>query len=131
MKQEGNQGLGCVVLIVIVLFIGFCMDKCGCSTSPSDRIAGTGPSEHDVVVNIRLFLKNRYLKDPGSYDGMEWGPSGIYMKENNTYFMMHKFRAKNSFGGYVVENPMFILNEQGEVLDVKTDIYDIINDNGY
>lgn len=116
--------------IVMVIWAIFSMSRIG-SKYTSHPIAGSGPTEQTARISIELFLKRQYLKDPDSYEGIEWGPSGIYMKENNTYFMMHKYRARNSFGGYVVENPMFILNENGDVIDVKANIYDVINDEGY
>lgn len=125
-SKQGCIGLA-IVGVIILLIIGYC--NCG-SSSSKNRIAGTGPDEYESMTSIRIFLKRHYLKDPDSYEGIDWGPSGVYMKENNTYFMMHKYRARNSFGGYVVENPMFILNANGDVIDVKTDINDVIND-GY
>lgn len=31
----------------------------------------------------------------------------------------HKYRAKNSFGGYVIENKVFYLNKKGHVYRVN------------
>lgn len=125
-----NEKKGCIIIIAIFVIVLSIIGHCNGGGS-SSRIAGTGPDKFDAMTSIRIFLKHQYLKDPDSYEGIDWGPSGIYMKENNTYYMMHKYRAKNGFGGYVVENPMFILNAQGDVVDVKTDIYDVINDGSY
>lgn len=79
-------------------------------------------SETKAMAGVRIYLKYNYLKDPDSYKSMKWGPAGIYNKENNTYFMMHKFRAKNSYGGYVIEEWLFVLNADGEVIQMKNDI---------
>jgi len=38
------------------------------------------------------------------------------------YWVRHKYRAKNSFGGYVIENKIFYLDEQGNVVGEK-DVY--------
>lgn len=122
-SNDGKKGRAVVIVILAIILLIICY--CGGGGS-SSHIAGTGPDEFDAMTSIRIFLKRQYLKDPDSYEGIDWGPSGIYMKENNTYYMMHKYRARNSFGGYVVENPMFILNEYGDVIDVKTDINDVI-----
>lgn len=126
-KDYSKQGCIAIVIVfaIIISIIGHCCDG---SSSSVGRIAGTGPDEYESMTSIRIFLKRHYLKDPDSYEGIDWGPSGIYMKENNTYFMMHKYRARNSFGGYVVENPMFILNENGDVVDIKTNINEILED---
>lgn len=115
-----------IVIAILLIFYYPNME----SKYQSPKIAGDGPTTQTAMINIELFLKRQYLKDPDSYESIGWGPSGIYMKENNTYFMMHKYRARNSFGGYVVENPMFILNANGDVIDVQTDINDVVND-GY
>ena len=84
-----------------------------------------GPSSTEAMAGVRTYLKHHYLKDPDSYQSMNWGPSGIYNKENKTYFMMHKFRAKNSYGGYVIEEWLFVLNADGRVVQMINDINDI------
>ena len=84
-----------------------------------------GPSNTEAMAGVRTYLKHHYLKDPDSYRSMNWGPSGIYSKENNTYFMMHKFRAKNSYGGYVIEEWLFVLNTDGRVVKMINDINDV------
>ena len=55
------------------------------------------------------------LKDPKSLDVMEWSP----VIETDTGFMCRvKYRAKNSFGGYVIEEKLFTLNTRGAVTGV-------------
>ena len=41
--------------------------------------------------------------------GISWEAFGIYNKDNNTYFALHKYGAKNSYGGYVVEEKTFCI----------------------
>ena len=61
------------------------------------------------MAGVRVYLKRHYLKDPDSYEGISWEAFGIYNKDNNTYFALHKYRAKNSYGGYVVEGKTFCI----------------------
>jgi hypothetical protein len=65
------------------------------------------------VYQVKNYLK-KTLKDPDSYEGIEW--SEVIKNNNGTYTVRHKFRARNSFGGMVVENYVFVLNETGEVI---------------
>ena len=65
------------------------------------------------VWQVERYLKNN-LKDPDSYESIEW--SAVNEMENgNGYYVRHKYRAKNSFGGYVIENKVFFLDSDGNV----------------
>ncbi len=66
------------------------------------------------VYQVEKYLKQN-LKAPDSYESIEW--SSVVEKDGN-YQVRHKYRARNSFGGYVIENCIFILNKEGEVIDV-------------
>ena len=66
------------------------------------------------VSQVKNYLKNT-LADPKSYEGIEWSP---VQKTSDGYKVRHKFRAKNAFGGYVIEEHIFYLNEYGEVVNV-------------
>ena len=61
----------------------------------------------------KYLIKN--LKDPSSYESIEW--SSIVEKDGN-YQVRHKYRATNSFGDYVIENCIFTLDKEGNVVDV-------------
>ena len=61
---------------------------------------------------VEGFLKSSYLKDPDSFQAIEWGK---VVKGCGTYVVALKFRARNSFGGYVVETRIFTLDADGEV----------------
>ena len=65
------------------------------------------------VYQVKNYLK-RNLKDPDSYEGIEW--SNVVKNDNGTYNVRHKYRARNSFGGMVVENWVFVLDEYGNVI---------------
>lgn len=69
------------------------------------------------VLQVESWLKQN-LKDPDSFEAIEWSK---VIKNENGYFVRCKYRAKNSFGGYAVENKLFMLNSSGEVITV-TDV---------
>ena len=87
-----------------------------------------GLSQTDAMAGVRIFLKRHYLKDPDSYEGISWEAFGVYNKNNDTYFALHKYRAKNSYGGYVVEEKLFVLDSDGNVIKVIEDVNEMIND---
>lgn len=71
------------------------------------------------VKQVKEYLKYNYLRDPDSYESIEW--SEVKRKDDG-YYVRHKYRAKNGFGGYVVANQLFHLDFSGNVVDVK-DLY--------
>lgn len=66
------------------------------------------------VYQVKKYL-NKTLKDPRSYESIEWGK---VIMENGHYYVAHKYRAKNSFGGYVIETCLFELDKKGNVIGV-------------
>lgn len=99
--------------IVVAVIIGYC------STDSSESSSG-GDAVYNSVIDasvwqVKKFLKEELLKDPGSYEGIEW--SQVNENSDGTYWVRHKFRAKNSFGGYVVYNMIFYLDSDGNVYD--------------
>ena len=89
------------------------------------------PSASEVVHNNELdasvsqveeYLKSN-LSDPDSYQEISWS---VVVKLNDSkeegfpkYQVRHKYRAKNGFGGYVVEEKIFRLDYLGNVVDSK------------
>lgn len=70
------------------------------------------------VKQVEDYLK-RTLRDPDSYESIEW--SEVKQKDDG-YYVRHKYRAKNGFGGNVITNQLFHLDFNGNVVDVK-DLY--------
>lgn len=68
-----------------------------------------------VPAVMRWFQAN--LKDPESFKAIEWSPTKKV--NDNSYFVRCKYRAKNSFGGYVVENRVFFMNAKGEIILIQ------------
>lgn len=61
---------------------------------------------------VERYLKADFLKDPDSFQAIEWGK---VVKGCGTYAVALKYRARNSFGGYVVETRIFSLDADGVV----------------
>ncbi len=61
---------------------------------------------------VERYLKAGYLKDPDSFQAIEWG---AVVKGCGNYVVSLKFRARNSFGGYAVETRIFTLDVDGNV----------------
>lgn len=65
------------------------------------------------VSQIERYLRTN-LKDPDSLDFIKWvGP----VLTDNAWTVMVTYRAKNSFGGYVIESYMFIMDLDGRITD--------------
>ena len=72
------------------------------------------------LIQVVDYLKNN-LRDPDSYEGIEW--SKVEKVDNLPwrFVVRHKYRAKNGFGGYNVANTLFYLDSQGNVIKTKDD----------
>ena len=122
------MGCGSLLIIVFLAFIVIAMitpSTPSSTSSPStDAPSSTPPAPREVVSNspwdasvyqVERYLKDN-LKDPDSYDGMEW--SAVTKLDAGGFMVRHKYRAKNSFGGYIIENQIFTLDEKGAVIAV-------------
>jgi hypothetical protein len=69
------------------------------------------------VSQVEEYLKSS-LKDPDSYESIEWSPVSIVETETHKFIVRHKYRAKNGFGGYVISNQSFYLDKDGNVVKV-------------
>jgi hypothetical protein len=90
--------------------------SCSSSDGKRDEVVFNGPFDGSVA-QVEDYLKEN-LKDPDSYEGIDW--SKVVKEDGNDYSFMvrHKYRAKNGFGGYVVENKVFYLSATGRVVKV-------------
>ena len=73
-------------------------------------------SSYDASVSQVIDYLKKNLKDPKSYEGIEWSK---VKEETDGYSVYHKYRAKNSFGGYVIEAQIFYLDFGGNVIKVQ------------
>ena len=62
---------------------------------------------------VEEYMKGRVLKDPDSFKAVQWGP---VVRGCGEYAVRLTYRARNSFGGYVVETRDFLLNADGVVV---------------
>ena len=67
------------------------------------------------VHQVKSYLK-KTLKDPKSVEYIEWSK---VVETYDGYKVRCKYRAKNSFGGYVVENKIFFLDLNGYVIKIS------------
>lgn len=126
-NKTTNNGKAIFFIILIgIILIGYCSEKSGNSNNNSgnrDEAIETEivtNSPYDASVRqVEDYLKNQYLKDPDSYQSISWSTVVIQQNKDYKYFVRHNFRAKNSFGGYVVESKIFYLDANGTVVDVK------------
>jgi hypothetical protein len=125
-KKDTRKAYGglAIILLFVIIFIVALIQGVG---SKGEVIGPDGPSVSDARFNVILYLRTIGLKDPDSYEGISWEPYGKYNSERNTYYMVHEYRAKNSFGGYVVESRVFVLNKEGKVINVVTSLEQMID----
>lgn len=63
---------------------------------------------------VQYYLKYEYLKDPDSYQSIDWNTT----QSGDKIYVRHRYRAKNSFGGYVVEEKTFIFDTEGNLKEI-------------
>lgn len=118
-NDNQNKKYGCIVIIIIAVIIGIFSDKSGDTekTSSNNKEVVVNSVYDASVYQVENYLKREYLNDPDSYEGIEW--STVQKDDNNSlykYYVRHKYRAKNAFGGYVVEEKIFYLDKSGNVV---------------
>lgn len=64
-----------------------------------------------TVYCVVHYLKQGYLRDPDSYEGISWGE--VMKSSNGNYVVTHTFRAKNGFGGLNVQTMTFTFTPDG------------------
>lgn len=121
----GSFVLGGVGLLLVIWIFSWMLSSSGNKDINKSTLSKTYTKRHiDIVSNsvwdssvyqVEDYLK-RTLKDPDSYQSIEW----YKVKKTSTGFkVLHKYRAKNSFGGYVVEIAEFILDSKGNVISKR------------
>jgi hypothetical protein len=116
--------VGIIMCVGILAMMGTCVYRDIVPESPAaiaarkaaDRKILSENSAWDGSVHwVNKYLQ-KTLKDPDSYQAIEW--SAVQPGVDGTLRVRHKYRAKNSFGGYVIENQFFTFKEDGTVLSV-------------
>lgn len=92
-----------VLLISVFIFAASQPKPAGPVNSPIDG----------SVFGVVQYLKSGYLNDPDSYQSVAWGK---VVQENGMWKVWHRYRARNGFGGYRVEEMVFFLDDNGRVI---------------
>lgn len=122
------KSIGCGGLLLIIIIIGIFGSIIGGNDTKSTKTksSSTPKKPTEIVSNsawdgsvyqVERYLKNN-LKDPDSFEAIEWSPVSKVNLPTHKYIVRCKYRAKNSFGGYVIDNQLFYLDGQGNVVNV-------------
>ena len=105
-----------LVIIVIVISGGGGSSSSHSASTPSGDVLLQNSSWDGSVYHVKENLK-KGLKDPDSYESIEW--SKVQKLDDGTFSVRHKFRAKNSFGGFTIENHIYTYDSSGSILSDK------------
>jgi hypothetical protein len=104
-----------VCYFVVITYIENPNPKWGRQDTPSAKVSN---SQLDgSVYQVVKYLKAN-LTDADSYESIEWGPVVKVDMPNWKSTVRHRYRAKNRFGSYTIQNQLFYLDASGNV--VKT-----------
>jgi len=110
---EVSGGLVVVCMLFVLWFSGIFTPNSSNEGIPNSNGSSVQNSEWDSSVHqVKNWLKKE-LKDPESLEFIDWSP---VEKTDYGYMVRTRYRAKNSFGGYVIENKLFRLTENGVVI---------------
>lgn len=122
-KKSKAWIIGVVILLVGILTAPLMPNKPkpAKSSAPEVENLNDGSKWHCTVAkdNFVVYLKQNVLKDPDSFELIEY--SSVYDEQKQKYSVILKYRAKNSFGGFVIEK----VSADVELLEKSTKFYDI------
>jgi DNA-directed RNA polymerase subunit RPC12/RpoP len=107
-----------LVIMVPIFLIAIFLSLTGGFKNSSNSIVSNNPLDNSVY-QVETYLKNSYLEDPGSYESIEWSKVIETQSAGFNFRVRHKYRVKNSFGDYEIENKIFLLDENGNVVGEK------------
>ena len=107
-----------ILFVLAVIFVAFSATANGISTKKTQSAKQTteicvgfdnlsGASADDARYYAERWLKPQ-LKDPKSYQRIEWKAERA-RDDYNSWIVYIKFRAKNSFGAYVVQECLCVV----------------------
>ena len=108
-----------VVFLIVAFVVAIIAKGCGSSDGKptsyvSPRTVVENSSFDGSVHQVKSWLKEN-LKDPKSVEYLDWSP---VTRHGTGYLVRVKYRAKNSYGGYSVEEKLFSLDSMGSVVSV-------------
>ena len=122
-KSDIYKGCGgCLIIFLILGLLGSIFDSSDDNSGTNDSSTLDKPREEREIVSnsswdgsvsqVKDYLKVT-LKDPKSLEFIEW--SKVIKNDDGDFNVRVKFRAKNSFGGYVLETWWFYLSPSGAI----------------
>ena len=70
------------------------------------------------VAQVKNYLRNN-LNDWDSYESIEWSEVQEVNISTHKYIVRYKYRANNAYGGTILKNQLFYLDEEGNVVNVR------------
>lgn len=115
------KAAGVIGAVLIAIFLFGYVACSGPDAEPKRRKAAQTEVVHSSgwdgsVSQVKTYLKAN-VKDPASLEFIEWSP--VRKTPEGQFLVRAKYRARNSFGGYVVENNIFLLSRSGSVIAVS------------
>jgi hypothetical protein len=99
------------IVVVIFLFTYRDLEQKVYALTPWIDVVYNSPIDKSVS-QVEKYIKNR-LKDPDSFEVIEWGD--VVKGPDGACQVTCLYRAKNSFGAYVVEDVLIQLDKHGNV----------------
>ncbi len=94
------------MIVISVIYVVF---DDGSSSFDENPVTNSGLDAS--VYQVEQFLDDN-LRDPDSYESIDWSP---VTETENGYYVRHKYRTRNGFGGMNIENKIFHLDKNGNV----------------
>lgn len=100
------------LIITTLAIFGYFIDK-------NDGNGGNDNIEVRVKSQVKQYLDNN-LNDPNSYESVNWSKVlEVTDGYNYKYKVRHIYRAKNAFGGLILENQVFRLDKDFNIVEIK------------
>ncbi|MEW6595673.1 MAG: zinc ribbon domain-containing protein [Thermodesulfobacteriota bacterium] len=111
-QEQKTSWIGCLSILAVFVVSFALVSNCSDSSKPAAPREVVENSAWDgSVAQVETWLRQN-LKDPDSLEFIEWSR---VVKGKGGFMVRVKYRAKNSFGGYVVEQKLFTLDTTGAV----------------
>ena len=120
--QRTGMGMGAWMLVILVMSILVSLTSqdrkpgSGSNTAQTPTAVVSNSGWDGSVHQVERYLKQN-LKDPSSFEAIEWSP--VVKGADDSFMVRVKYRAKNGFGGYAIEQKVFRLDANGAVTGVS------------
>lgn len=127
--EPRSQGIGCGTVVVLLVFAAFMVNLWNDTFNPAPPANPPAPLTAEQQRTARIEagfsvwdgahrklekLIETNLKDPDSYEHIETK----YIDKQDHILVYMKYRAKNSFGGFVIGNVVAKCSLDGDVLEI-------------